>query len=368
MALLNYAKLFNVALRHDFYTGGITHDFDITPTKSTQQLFKNNKLIFKKDNTGFRVMYRKSSTPPPDSFVNFANIELRFGMTMKNITEFLNFSNLDKSPTKTFKAGNIMYFTNTNVTTHKLKYEILDELKPNQFMYEFPQTSLVDTGSIEIKNEAGTVVTPASPPGPPFTGIQNVNGKFFYPVDLSHLPPGMYSFKTTVGTNNKTKDFYIDNELITAGICGVIKIKAQGAANTDWPPASGGEPARQYFTDLIRRETKWRFIVVPKLSGIPAASLTVVDAVINPLPYNPGSPQVLYAFTNITSPPAPVVNGVQAIVYESTTLIPFYEKAKTGLRVMNGATIVQDNVNNPAQNVISALSTDFNTTIIYVIV
>ncbi len=369
---IEYKKLFNVALRHNFYVGGITHDFTITPTPLTQQMLKDNKLLFKKDNLGFRVMYRISPTPPPDSFIDFANIELRFGMSMKNITEFLNFTKLDTGA-KAFKAGNIMYFTNDIVLTHKLKYDILDELRPNLFNYEFPQnaTGPADAGTIEIRNEANTLI---------FTKIgilPNASNKYNYQVDLTKYPTGRFEIKTMTNLAGPgpiitiIKDLYIDNELVKQNICGIIKIKAQGAANGDWPPntppVNPVELARQYYTDIIRRETKWRYIVIPKFTALTATQIKVEDGqAAPPAPYNPTA----YTFTSLGTV---TINGIASAVYESTIPIPFYEIPKKEIAIKKiippGTPLtILNNITNPAKNVVSALTTDFNTTIIYVIV
>src|ERR1700746_1098452 len=95
MAGNTYIKLFNTIVAHNFYSDYISKkDLVVSPTVEAAVAMKNNQMLFRNDESGFRVLYRTEDdlvTP----FVNFSNIRLVFSIEQINVSEFLNFTNLD---------------------------------------------------------------------------------------------------------------------------------------------------------------------------------------------------------------------------------------------------------------------------------
>lgn len=353
--MAEYKKLFNVVIHHTFYTSEVSRDFDIVPTRDTLSFLKNNRLLFRKDDTGFRVLYQ-SETNSALPFIPFGGFDLKFEMELKNKNGFQNFTDLTETipgPDKEFVSGNLVYFSNANQTGNNLKYAIIDLLKPVSFTYNFPQPGTVstDVGQLVITNEASVDVTPTYPD--PDTIQADSNGKISYPIDFTSMPAGLYTFATTV--NNITpmvQKIYIDSSLIRNSIFGLIKIKVVDSATF---PGN-----RQYGAEFVKRETKWRYKIVLKT-----------------IAYNPGDEDD-YAVVDglgefvFTDPTVEFTNGLPTLVSESTTKIPWNQTPRKDFNFVKDPDTtpieILGDLSNPPNNLVSANGNNFNKSVIYITV
>lgn len=358
MAGAAYNRLFNTRFEHDFYVGGITKDLVLTPTVETMKAMKNSNMLFKMDDTGFRVLYRVDDTNNP--FVDFKDIRLVFGVSVKNVTEFLNITSLSTIPG--YSASKLMYINNVgNETTTNLTFTFLDYLRPAIFNYEFPQTAanVGDTGSIVITNSQGNTVTPSFPD--PTQVKANGSKKWVYPIDFSNMPPGLYEFETTGNASTITKTVYIDNSLAKQNVFAIMELIAKGGASGNYPVD------RLYKLVFDRRETQWKYIVVlkspavnPPPPGVPA-TITIEDD------SSPVQPE--YGTLTFTLIDTITVNGSPARVFTSNQSdIPYFEQAKYGLSIKKnaGTETLITNIAGPPLGLTSADPANFDITEIYV--
>src|SRR6218665_1121996 len=97
MGGFSYKRLFNTKVVHDFYVDSISKkDLAVAPTVSTGIAMKNNNMLFRSDESGFRVLYKADDAGDP--FIDFSNVRLTFTVQLLNVNEFLNFTNLDDAP------------------------------------------------------------------------------------------------------------------------------------------------------------------------------------------------------------------------------------------------------------------------------
>ena len=356
--MAEYKRLFNIAITHDFYTDGISRDFDIVPVPGTRSIMKNNRLLFRNDNTGFRVLYQ-NDPGTDDPFIAFptGGFELRFAMSLKNVNSFQNITILSESGGKKFESGNLIYLTNTVPTQTELDYSIIDGLKPSSFTYRFPQTGggPTDTGHIVIKNENGDDVTPVYPD--PDNVKADTNGDFYYPIDFGLLPPGLYNFETIINTGTpEYQNLYIDNRLIGKNIFGLIKIKV--ISTTDFPTN------KEYKTEFKKRETIWRYKMILKTPDIaPTDTLEIIDG------------DGVYTFI---SQPDETTNGVRTVVFDSDAVIPYTQlprKKFDFVKSLPGPNTedILKNLANPPTDQVSAVynggsGVDFDKSVIYITV
>ena len=347
--MAEFKRLFNTKIEHDFYTNGISKDFDIVPLSGTTSLLKDNRLLFKVDNTGFRVMYR-SENGSDDPFLPFGDFDLTFAMVLKNKESFENITDLNTS-SQTFEAGNLIYYHNAAQTDSALDYEIIDLLRPAVFTYQFPQTGGVpaDNGEITITNEKGEDVTPTEPD--PNTVKANENGFFQYPIDFNGLPAGLYTFTTTVnGSDSQSKRVYIDNQLVGQNVFGILKIHVVDSA--DFPDT------RTYQAIFSRRETDWIYKMVLKTNTVSIGDdLGVVDDSGTYL-FNRGDNEE--------------TNGIATAVFTSNSEIPYSELPNKDFRFVknpgDSETIIVEGLSNPPLLIVSANGTDFSQSVIYITV
>lgn len=356
MSGLSYTRLFNVQILHNYYADGISRkDLAVLPTAGTALAMKNSSMVFRSGDGGFRVLYKADDTGAP--FIDFKNVRLVFTVQLVNINEFMNFTNLD-DVTSAYTAGKILYFTNRgNVKTSELTYSLLDYLRPASFTYQFPQATGT-TGHLKITNDAGADVTPVSPD--PDAVMPDAANRFFYPVDFTKLPKGLYKFETwtDAAPAHVTQSIYIDTGLSGQGVFGIVDIIALDASDASFP---GPADYRLYTMDFERRTSQWKYILVLKSPGTTVAdTLSITDT----------APQPPYGTMTFSRQPDVVVNGVDSAVFLSAVpAAPFFETPKKGLTVKkNGTDDVLNNLPGPAIGVVSAEAGNFSITQIFVII
>jgi hypothetical protein len=365
MGSVTYKRLFNTRVVHDFYVDYFSrNDLAIVPTIETEQAMKNSGMQFRKDDIGFRVLYRVDDSN--NAFISFSNVGLVFALTLKNISGFLNFTDLDDN-TNPYAGGKIIYFTNrTNVTANDLDYDLLDYLRSKIFSYQFPQTGTGpnDMGHIKITNQANVDVTSLLPSSPILT--PDTQNRYFYAADFTKLPSGLYTFETWMDSNITPVDkkVYIDNNLARQGVFGIVDILATNDNPANYPPVPGGPvvppitDAAVYNMNFTRRISRWKYIVVYKTGNINTGNdgnLAITDTTLQP-PYNPNPPgnPIVFAKTGYTT-----VNGYDASVWLSNLpALPFFETSKTGIDLKNGASTIIADVSGPRTDLQSGTATE----------
>lgn len=339
VASVAYSKLFSMEILHTFYTSGISkRDFAVVPTMDTMQVMKDSNIMFRATDEA-SVLFYKTTGNAGASFINFSNLRLIFSLNLLNINEFFNFTDLG-----TYSAGKVLYFTNLNaVTNTNLTLTVLDGLRPAIFNYEFPQTATAgtDTGHIKITNQTGADVTPLTPD--PDTIKPDNQNRFFYPIDFSKLPKGLYNFETWVNAGSHvTKKIYIDGDLAKQGVMGIIDISVLNANSGSFPPSPN---ERLYKMSFTRRLTQWRYYVGLKSGNVvPGDTISISVSTQSPYPSA--------VFSRIT--PDVTINGVVTAIFESDlSTIPFFEEPWKGLNILKGATVVLPNIQGPSLGVVS---------------
>jgi hypothetical protein len=345
MTSVTYNKLFNVRVRNTFYANGNgKNDFAIKPTLPTVQAMRNGNMVFKLDDEGFRVYYKVDGLG--NSFVNINNSRLVFGTQMINTAGFLNYTNLNAGA-NVYASGKLAYFTNKAApATSLLSYSLLDQLRPSVFTYQFPTQLTVGTGHIVIKNENDVVVTPSYPN--PNTITPDAQNRYFYPIDFTAMPAGLYKFETWVNAETpKVETVYINDELAASGAFGVVDIVV--LTPTSFPVS----PERTYDMQFTARTSQWKyFIVLQSGSVVTADTIGITDE------GGAQSPYPALAFGAATNG---WVNDIPAKIVSSTlTNIPFFEIPKRQLAIVKnpGAspTKIVGNIAGPAPGLVSAAS------------
>lgn len=348
--MAEFKTLFTVAINHSFYVDRISRDFDITPLSDTAKLLKDNRLLFRNDDEGFRVLYRsvdESELP----FLSFEDLDLKFALTLKEKSgRFENITELNDTG-ETYRSGDLVYFSNTVQLDHPLEYSLINELRPATFTYQFPQEGGTN-GVIAITNEAGTDVTPTEPD--PSAVAPDAAGNFFYPIDFEDLPSGLYTFETTVDAGaTETKKVYIDSQLLTQGVFGLIKIHV-----VDYATFPTGTFNRAYSAGFNQRESIWRYKVVLKTGVVTASDdLDIVDTDMT---------------VNFVDKSDELTNGILTKVWDSDVTVPYSELPTTTFDFVKDATttpiVVLSSLANPPTLIVSAPNDDFGTSIIYITV
>lgn len=321
----SYRIAFQVTLDHSYYTSGQTPDFSILPTRDTMSWLKENKMLFRSDETGFRVFY----TAAP--FVPFTEKELRFMLVLKEGTRFFNITDLNVGG-EDYTSGDLLLFKNSGLTS-ELTPGILPGAESKVFTYVFPQKSENPEalGQLEIRDEAGNII-PLEIPDPD-TIPRTAEKEFRYPVDLSKYPEGVYDFKTSLSDNPEviTKQIYVDEQVKRQSAFGLIRITLTEEVLTT-----------SFKAQFATKQPYWRYHFVIKNMTADDYVFSVEDQLGE------------YSFVQTNNDE---MNGYPVVVFDSEQLIPLSELPRKKLRFIREqdgvrSTLVS-NLSNPVVNIVN---------------
>lgn len=329
----SYKILFRVEINHDYYTNGISRDFEIFPTQETAAWFHRNNMVYRRDDTGLRVYYTKdSSTSAP--FTSFDAEQLRFMLFLKNKEIFFNITDLNIGGNN-YTSGKLLLAKN-DAFIGDLELSLIDGVRSFVFSYTFPQvadTPATDIGQIEVIDPSGRDVTPSTPN--PEEVKPNPEGVFTYPIDLTGYPRGEYVFKTTVNEIDLIeKHIYIDNRVMAEKPFGLVSI--------DLPSSTDDfQPDTVFKVELEKKEPTWKYFFLMK-NFDPDLDYSVIDS----------RSTAVYTFTEKDSV---IINGIDTLVFESDQEIPLNEVPLNFIQLLDAsADVLINGLSNPVVNVISA--------------
>jgi hypothetical protein len=313
-----YLTLFNINTLHNYYKSGICKKLAFTPTADCLKNIKNHKLIFRQNESGFKIAYKsidESGTPLIDPAGNL----FTFTITLKDTNELLNITNL-KVDSKEYTAKRIIYFTNNPVGNKTITHKFIDDIKPQIFNYKFPfkaNNPSSDVANLEILNMEGVNILG------PFASIKpEKDCSYFYKIDLSAYPRGKYTFRVSDSTNDQVDELiYIDNDLSKQSIFGLLEIDYNN--NT----------LDEYNLNLIRQESFWKYLIVNKSDSIDldSFSLNILDSSNeHSAPY-----EKKYDFEKGEEPDPHIrISGFDTVIFTSKNKIPFYEDSLLNIELL----------------------------------
>lgn len=263
-----FAKLFQVAIFHNFYTSKIGEDFRITPTDNCRRLLNKYRLLFKETATGFTVLYEIGATTNDTAhpLVPIAE-EVRFSFMLQSNNPYLvNYSKLPLD----VPDGRMYYLSNLNDNVKEgklllqaaasgdyLSSQDLIELKPQ--IFDYSDKSAKTSVDLEIQNQFSDPLIERS--------IPVLEGKFSYPVKLRPYGPGQYRLLIDGGEAAK---FYASDELTGKNVFGLIDIfrSSHVPAVYQFTDAANNHDvtAKNYTIQIDNRKTVWKYFVVLKYS------------------------------------------------------------------------------------------------------
>lgn len=294
---INYKRLFNLIIGHDYFKDGYDRFVHLKPTLETKRLLKNGKMLFKPLPHGVTVLYRATE----DEVTPFVELEkdqhFTFVMTAENITGLMNITNLDESATKIFKSSSVLYFKNNpaNATSNTgnpeiITHELLDSVKGQLFTYSFSILGNPSSVLFRVANYKGDLVSIGkNTDGTPFPTTITLNihseNSFSQQVDLRNLLKGKYTItilNTAETSILKEEVIYTDDALAKQNILGIVDIIYETSTNHMYGSTE------EYIIQFRRADTTWRYFVVNKSDKInfDIDSLLITDdGILNGTPY-----------------------------------------------------------------------------------
>ena len=355
MVNINYTRLFNLRMTHDYFDNRAPQGLSLRPTAQTLRRFSGAKMLFKPIATGLTVLFRAEDdglTP----FVDLdSNQRFTFLLTAVNRPEFENITKLDVSPTNQFRAGRLLYFTNdpTNASAdaaspEELVHTLIDGTRNSLFSYtislETPPSEILlrITGPDGNTVPAGTAVAGTWLPDPLLISKDD-DELFRQQIDLRRQPRGLYTFTIRTSDDSSTlkeETFYVDDQVAAQDILGLVDINY-----LDSPSHLFGD-TEEYSLSFSRKETIWTYYIVNKNGFV---VFDDHDLEIN----DPGSAE--YPAVNFDrdgdEPHANLkINGFETVVFKSDGPIPFRDLPKSDLQLVRnpGGAVLVPHLPNPS--------------------
>jgi len=239
---MEYSKLFNIKIYHDFNSNGLNEDFVINPTKECSEKLKGYGLLARKDYGGITILFPKIK----NEILKEIEEKIKFEFVLVSENEYLlNFSNLplEENKQQIYYLSNIdenkVYRNNLHTLNTNISNNDRVTIKPLNFTYtiESANTSV----NVKIKNYFNEIVKSDK--------VYPIDNKYNYHINLTSHKSGFYEL--IVDGTSKLK-FYASDEIIGNSFFGVIEITREDMTE------------KEYTITFKKRSSVWRYYVEAK--------------------------------------------------------------------------------------------------------
>jgi hypothetical protein len=326
--------MFEVIIKHDYFTSGFSTDFSFKPTKECRFALSRYGLIFKSAANGFAVFYEAKETGGIKLPVKPISNDERFSfvMTLNNrsfqnftelpldnvITQRYYFDNLDDN-----KNGSDLLLVNDPVKKFVDKDDVTD-IEANILNYS--ESSVNQSALVKILDKFNNVMMSKA--------FSNIGGRINAQFDLSILDAGVYKIEVD-GVIKKT--FYKDNIILFDNVFGIIDIFKNSSVPSDYRFAdtAGNVSFKQYIIQFHRRSTIWKYFVIKKYKTT-APNLTLQ---VGANPALSGSPHIL-------------PDGTSSTLFDLLSPSELKEEPVENIKLISNGTILIQNLPNPSVEII----------------
>jgi hypothetical protein len=353
---IRFDKLFEVVIRHSFYTSGVSEDFQVTPTCLCAAQLRRHGLLFRTTARGFTVLYEAvvdgEGSPHPRRPIG-DHVTFSFRLRPRN-PSLANYSDLPwENP-----AQQLYRLTNWN-DNRRDSVLLLNDGDGGAFLSRhdvaektplvFPVTSPSDKPAVKVEihddaSRAGFGAPLLAKMVPVHKGVAQ------HTVDLRGHGPGRY---VVFVDGVLWRRCYASDEIMGENVFGVVDMARHDRVPSAYQftdPAHGHDVcAKTYTMKINNRKMLWRYLVVLKYRpDIEPEQLSIVrrsdGAKFDP---DPGPPQQR-------------ADGTKVVPFTLHEPLPFCEKPLPGLQLKrtdgNGGTKTEiENLPNPSPRALGAL-------------
>jgi hypothetical protein len=308
-----YKRILNLVTGHYYFKDGFDKFVTLYPDSATDTLLRNGKMLFKRLPNGITILY-KTLDDETTPFIELAKDQhFIFVIKSGNISGLLNITNFDESLSRTFKTGNILYFTNNPANTsfnnnnpEILSTEIIDSLRSPLFTYKFLINGNPSSVKLIVTNALGNPVSVGKDtngnyiPETVSLSISNSN-TFEQQIDLRDFERGRYLITIKNADESltlKSEEIYVDEQLERENILGIVDIVYDTASDNLYGDTE------EYKLQFELSESFWKYYIVNKSKNInfETDSLLISDVgTLNGSPYLINDFQRAYSSIEVTA-------------------------------------------------------------------
>ncbi|MBK7029896.1 MAG: hypothetical protein IPH45_12080 [Bacteroidales bacterium] len=319
----SFGILFSVKIAHSYYSGNC-QDFDFIIPRDCSDKARNCRMIIRIFNGILYVLTEKQSDGSP--LVSAHGQTFRFGLRLKN-PFFSNFTQLD------FPAGSIPLYSNVSAVNQLDAGSAVFMTGP-LFSHSISRVNrpvtitLKDNAQNEILNKVLTDPLVTDP----------------LPVDLRDYPYGLYQLTEKYASITKKFGYYLDPELITSNLFGLLEIKADTSFYSPTPP--------EFQVAFTAKEEVLKYYVVgKKYTAAELNNVLVSDAGFN----EESRPQVVFTrvnqnnFTANDLPPTLLADSTSKVVlFKSQGLVRRLEKPRKKIQLSKSTDLIIKHLPQPS--------------------
>lgn len=332
-----FKTLFDLTVKHTYYTSGYANDFVFSPTAQTAKDLSRYKLLARQKHAvngspeayGLKVNYSEVDGAPLIPITAADSPSLVFGLNLKN-TRFLNITNETELPA--FSNQECWYCTNVGVIVDP-DINLVETLSLNRtpiklrrkvFELNFSITvGSIGSATIKIFNESNDLQAAYN------QSLTNAGGKYEALIDLNGLDDGIYFVEIRDGasalvSNNR---YYISDELTAMKPMAILDLRL--IDNTQLR-------VKKLEINFTARSVKWKYWVVLPEGEDPlnysidtTATTPSIGGVAFPVPLlTPDSLEELTLFSLEAQ-----YAGREIVLFESDTTIALNEAPIKGIKL-----------------------------------
>ncbi|REL24465.1 hypothetical protein DYD21_17880 [Rhodohalobacter sp. SW132] len=355
MVSINYKRLFNLHLFHNYYENGRPTGIHLHPAHQTARKMKGANMLFKRIPGGVVVLYRAGEDETTPVVELDPDQRFTFFITSDHKTEFQNITQLDLAPDDRFHSGSILHFSNDPENPsidpdqpEGIFHSILDGTRNTVFNYFFQIDGNPDVVLLQVSNDEGDLISlgktvDGSPLPTSLTLEKTDEDTYSRRLDLQNQPAGRYTVTIRNEDDDETlkeETFYVDDRLASRNILGIAEIKYTSGTGHLYGATE------EYRLSFTRKETIWTYYIVNKNGNVifDDHDLEITEQVTN------GSPPVQFSVDGDQPNTDIKINGQETVIFKSQTPIPFTDRPKASLRLLRnpGSIELVGNLPNPS--------------------
>lgn len=259
-----YRVLFEVEIRHTFYTGGTSEDLRIEPTPYCARLLRDHGLLFRDGGHGFAVLAETDPTNPAELLRPFGGDTLKLSFVLLLANPY--FPNISDLPAH--DARSLFYFNNVSEDIDGDTLHLADSadgarvgaaievVAGSTYAYQFD--TAVSSAVLELRDLFDTLKDTIE-----FSPSEAVDSVRLDLDKVDDFPPGRYVMSDDQGGE---RAFYYDPELYGRNVFGLIEIFHGDEAHPSYRfLTNDGKLAPEngsYTLQFEARKTTRRYVVI----------------------------------------------------------------------------------------------------------
>ena len=354
--VINYTRLFNLRLGHDFFTNGNPGGLHLKPTVFTTGLLRSGRMLMKPLHDGITVLYESADDEITPKVRLQEPFELTFALYTGLLTQFLNITHLRLEDGRDHERGKLLWFNiDAGFTgqTESFTHDFIDSLRPSRFTFRHNQDDSDSVRVFSLQNQQGVTIPAGRDADGALLPLEislspDENGTITQQINLLEHKPGVYTIRLadeSGDTDLHSENFYMDPQLNSRPPLGIIQLRFNSYPH---PDESEPVPTQEYRLQFAARSAHWRYYVMNRSgkvihNGGGLEALNILPGENSEFPDDVG-------FDRLGNDNGEElrIDNLDTVVFRSSEPIPFREQPFTGLQLVNDDIPVLKHLPNPS--------------------